>query len=606
LTENSYNELSQLTNKKVGNNLQSIDYAYNIRGWMTKINDPANLSGKLFGYEMKYQNPQTNGWIPRYNGNISEIDWKSSQDDVLRRYNYEYDPLNRLVGGYYLEPNSSIVWVGYFHEYYNYDLNGNITRLVRMGKPVAPQTTAQQIDELIYTYAGNRLNTVTDISQNPSGYPLGGSTIYYDKNGNMTNHLDKGISSIQHNYLNLPKQVTSSQGNISYIYRADGGKVKKTFGSKITDYLDGFQYEDAVPKFLPTSEGYFNFENNKYIYNYTDHLGNIRLSYFNNGSGAEVLEENNYYPFGLKHEGYNALSGNPAYKYQYNGKELQENGMYDYGARFYMPDLGRWGVVDPLAEKMTRYSPYNYAYNNPISFIDPDGRQGEDWVRKDGKWQYDASVTTVEQAQKIKGVDGFAKNGTVLSDAKIGADGESGYVRLNDGGSAEYLPEGASNALVAFSNSMPMFAGGTWTTWTQETFQIFLGGANETDPETMKKVLPGDKIETNDMFQMIFSFYGRNTKLSGGTTGFQEALVQFGIDIESLGNPFNLKNDSITLTEQIFKSPYSYPEDTIKMTTPKSKYDDSVRFHNAVKTVNDRNTINFYNRTNFLGKSNWK
>ncbi|MDH6254462.1 RHS repeat-associated protein [Chryseobacterium sp. H1D6B] len=99
------------------------------------------------------------------------------------------------------------------------------------------------------------------------------------------------------------------------------------------------------------------------------------MSYSNNGSGAEVLEENNYYPFGLKHEGYNVLNGNPAYKYQYNGKELQEeSGMYDYGARMYMPDLGRWGVVDPLAEMMRRYSPYNYVFNNPINFVDPDGR----------------------------------------------------------------------------------------------------------------------------------------------------------------------------------------------------------------------------------------
>ncbi|KFF21496.1 hypothetical protein IW22_05910 [Chryseobacterium sp. JM1] len=126
-------------------------------------------------------------------------------------------------------------------------------------------------------------------------------------------------------------------------------------------------------KFFPTAEGYFNFETGKYVYNYTDHLGNTRLSYFKNGSGAEIIEESNYYPFGLKHEGYNVLSGNPAYKYKYNGKELQESGMYDYGARFYMPEIGRWGVVDPLAEKAPNLSPFRYAYNNPVRFLDPNG-----------------------------------------------------------------------------------------------------------------------------------------------------------------------------------------------------------------------------------------
>ncbi|REC60622.1 hypothetical protein DRF65_20405, partial [Chryseobacterium pennae] len=160
-----------------------------------------------------------------------------------------------------------------------------------------------------------------------------------------------------------------------YIYRADGTKVKKSGTAGLaTDYLDGFQYTESNLKFVPTSESYFNFENNKYIYNYADHLGNVRLSYFKNGTGIEVLEENNYYPFGLKHKGYNILGSNPSYNYKYNGKELQETGMYDYGARMYMPDLERWGVVDPLAEKMRRWSPYNYAFDNPMRFIDPDGR----------------------------------------------------------------------------------------------------------------------------------------------------------------------------------------------------------------------------------------
>ncbi|MBW7676828.1 DUF6443 domain-containing protein [Chryseobacterium chendengshani] len=401
LTQNEYNELSQLKNKKVGgtslgSGLQSIDYAYNIRGWMTKINDPANLNGKLFGYEIKYQNPLTNSWTPKYNGNISEIDWKTSQDGVQRRYVYMYDAINRLTGGFYLEPNSSIVWAGYYSEYSQYDLNGNITQLTRMGNADS-QTTPSVIDDLTYTYTGNILTSVSDTSQNLSSYPLGGNIISYDDNGNMTSHPDKAISSIIYNYLNLPSILIVGSGKkksqTEYLYRADGTKLRKNYGgaalasSQSTDYLDGFQYQAIddlnlcigcpgplpVLQFVPTSEGYFDFVKNKYIYNYSDHLGNTRLSYLNGPSGIEVLEENNYYPFGLKHEGYNALAGNPAYNYKYNGKELQETGMYDYGARFYMPDIGRWGVMDNMSEKYSPMSPYNYAINNPINVIDPDG-----------------------------------------------------------------------------------------------------------------------------------------------------------------------------------------------------------------------------------------
>ncbi len=422
LAQNKYNELSQLESKKVGgvvatSPLQQIDYKYNIRGWMTKINDPSNLNGKLFGYEMRYQSPlNTLFAIGRYNGNIAEIDWRTSKDDVLKRYSYSYDSLNRLNYGHYSEPNGTVPEEDHFGETTEYDLNGNITRLYRNTKNTT-NGLAMQIDNLTYTYSGNQLTKVTDASQNYSGYTGGGNTITYDLNGNMISHLDKGLNEIKYNYLNLPVLVkknnnSSPYGSLSsYLYRTDGTKLKKIYSYyksdwqgntslalATTDYLDGFQYVlessglgcvDCPPvsptlQFMPTAEGYFDFVKNKYIYNYVDHLGNIRLSYFNDGTATVVLDENNYYPFGLKHEGVNVLAGNPAYQYKYNGKELQESGMYDYGARMYMADLGRWGVHDPLSELQFAYSPYSYVYGNPIRFNDPTGMIGEEDPPKKG------------------------------------------------------------------------------------------------------------------------------------------------------------------------------------------------------------------------------
>jgi hypothetical protein len=108
----------------------------------------------------------------------------------------------------------------------------------------------------------------------------------------MISHKDRAIESIQYNFLNLPNKIKGVPAKLQkitdYLYRADGVKVAKTYyqgpNSKTTLYLDGFQYMTTPSsisgsglQFVPTAEGYFDFVNNAYIYNYTDHLENIRL-----------------------------------------------------------------------------------------------------------------------------------------------------------------------------------------------------------------------------------------------------------------------------------------------------------------------------------------
>ncbi|MDX2189334.1 MAG: RHS repeat-associated core domain-containing protein, partial [Bacteroidota bacterium] len=122
----------------------------------------------------------------------------------------------------------------------------------------------------------------------------------------------------------------------------------------------------------------------RYEYAIRDHLGNTRLMFADlDGSGtvssSEILQENHYYPFGMNMEGVwlNDAASKDS-KYQYNGKELNDNfglGWSDYGARWYDAAIGRWGQVDPLAMKSKHTSGYCYAYNSPFMFIDPTGEE---------------------------------------------------------------------------------------------------------------------------------------------------------------------------------------------------------------------------------------
>lgn len=396
IAENSYDELGQLISKKVGNSAQNVNYSYNIRGWLAGINDVSSLAKPgdpkdLFAFKISYENPSA-GADALYNGNISQTHWKTSNsENAIRSYNYAYDKLNRLINADFRNSATTAQNSSYF-EKLQYDKNGNITFLHRSGDVVS-QANLEWMDYMTYYYIGNQLKRVKEAGNNYFGFTTqiaqtdAADQYAYDANGNMISDANKNITSIAYNHLNLPIKVTfAASGNIAYIYNAAGQKLKKIVSETgkaavTTDYLGGYQYENGVMKFFPTAEGYVEPSAGayKYVYQYKDHLGNIRLSYDKN---LNIQEENNYYPFGMKHMGYNGAiaSTNSALKYKYNGKELQDENIggnqlnfYDYGARNYDPVLGRWMNIDPLAEKYRRWSPYNYCVNNPIFFIDPDG-----------------------------------------------------------------------------------------------------------------------------------------------------------------------------------------------------------------------------------------
>ena len=529
---NSYDELGQLQSKKVGGavaaelensaGLQTVDYKYNIRGWLKNINEDTNTDNDLFNFSLAYNNPTSGTGL--YNGNISQTTWNTLNVDSRKKsYHYYYDALNRLT--YALDNTGN-----YNLEYALYDKNGNILEILRGGHLDTNAENFGSMDELSYSYdAGNKLLNVYEHGSTITGFKDGntvGDDYSYDLNGNMTEDKNKGITTIAYNHLNLPIQVSFGSNNISYIYDATGIKLAKVVNenghSTTTQYAGNYVYKEGILQFFNTPEGYVQpviasdseaIPAYEYVYQYKDHLGNVRLSYMGESSMAlqdtfdnsevwypesatiiqeggalevsiaakwggakkrlstsfsggdqleihttidkgstalvglaiihytnnvyvggdhiaflengnssfeytvpdgvnglgikfykgastddgiathytiydvalikkslELIEESNYYPFGLLHKGYNnvvsSFGNATAQKYKFGGKEYQEElGLewYDVTARNYDPALGRWMNLDPLAEMMRRHSPYNFAFDNPIYFIDPDG-----------------------------------------------------------------------------------------------------------------------------------------------------------------------------------------------------------------------------------------
>ncbi len=320
-----YDALGQLKKKTIGSKkdpstgtyfvtrqpLQELNYDYNIRGWMLGVNrdyltsEGQTSDGKYFGFELGYDKLDNkagrNFSATQLNGNISGMIWKSDGDDTRRKYDFAYDPVNRLLRADFEQQNPDDHNWNNIQVNYNvmmgngtdgataYDANGNIKSMKQFGLKLGadPQTP---IDDLTYNYLtnSNKLLNVIDGVNDPntklgdfrtSTLHQGSTDYYYDGSGNVIRDLNKDIGTnlsngISYNHMNLVRVVNVfkegttqgsyvAKGTIIYTYDAAGNKLKKQVTennvpvvyngqtytgnvSTITTYIGGMVYETKL------------------------------------------------------------------------------------------------------------------------------------------------------------------------------------------------------------------------------------------------------------------------------------------------------------------------------------------------------------------------
>ncbi len=369
VSEAAYDELLRVKAKHRHGKAETIEYAYNIKSWLTVIRS------NLFTEELFYEKPLGEA-APRYNGDITGMRWRTARQGT-RAYAFTYDDLSRLVNSQFAAGSEQ--WADNYTEKLTYDDIGRVQTLERYaGKGL-------KIDDLVYTYIGAHLQEIHDVGT-PASIPVGSTTYSYDFNGNMT---FESSTQIAYNPLDLPQQIRRLGGrSLKNTYTADGRKLivdaqytkggyeayRSYSGNLVFDMNDNLDYI-----VIPEGRILYNADDSTFTFEYhlRDHLGNVRVAFV---PEKGVVQENAYYPFGGEIDDFSYSSnGWVENKLRYNSKELlgeYDLGWYDYGSRYYNPMLGMFMSVDPQAYRGYSWSPYAYCLNNPMFYVDPDG----EWV----------------------------------------------------------------------------------------------------------------------------------------------------------------------------------------------------------------------------------
>lgn len=425
-----YDELGRISGKSIDGGLTHAKYRYNLQGWITRIEDVD------FVQNLYYESLMGNYGKVRYNGNISAMNWtyRTDTDTIVNGYRFTYDAHDRLASAYSV--TGSDFSSGRYHVEYEYDKHGNMVNLYRNGGKGGmidemnwsyEGNRVVEITDMVGEQGRYDMKEYRDYNHNGLDY-------FYDSNGNMTADLDRDIVAIRYNLLNLPDTVQFRNGSaIVNYYTADGKRTGskyltplttvvipagQTFGSTsgtaaMSSHVTarrgsleyaGADFESDTLIRIHNGDGYLDCSEQDFRYFVRDYQGNIRTVYgsvvaklipveppfslTNRGAiGGDkppirpkpiehtvTYQRMQYYPFGLPYEAHYQPEEQP---YKYGGKEFIElhgYDSYDFDARMYYPALCRFMTMDPLCEKYYSISPYAYCNNNPVKYIDSDGR----------------------------------------------------------------------------------------------------------------------------------------------------------------------------------------------------------------------------------------
>ncbi len=468
-----YYQTGQLKRKELGDKVQGLDYVYTINGQLKAINHPsqdgtkdpgkdgesgttnANFAADIYSLTLDYHasdytrtgsNVQSSSSAGFYNGMIHAMRWKirgttnsvnngaeyidygganqsqvvtGTTEEIMQRFSYdnvyrlitsEFGKWNNSTSTFTARTNNDYKEYGPTSNSFEYDDNGNITRLKRNGY-YKGSAGSEVMDDLTYTYTSNT-NKLASITEGISGAPFttdfsttAGSTFTYNTIGRMTVDGPEKVSDVQYYPGGLVKKVTfTTQSNsyAEYFYNERGNKYKTKYTNVSTNkktyewyaydasgsVMAIYKYDEndgtpifALTEYPVTGMGRIgNFDKANTIMNYelTDHLGNVRVSVKWAGvSGSQTISQvqswNDYYAFGGLMPGRKYVSTACRFNYQGNEKDLDLNAnenWVNFQLRMFNPDLGRWMSPDPYGQF---HSPYVGMGNNPVSGVDPDG-----------------------------------------------------------------------------------------------------------------------------------------------------------------------------------------------------------------------------------------